>query len=57
MEGTVTCCYACGRDLTPDLPAAGHDGLGYPVCADCADGDDLADATYPERHEPAKEAA
>ena len=53
----MTCCYACGRDLTPDLPAAGHDGLGYPVCADCADGDDLADATYPERHEPAKEAA
>jgi hypothetical protein len=30
------CCY-CGEQIGPD-GAAGHDGWGNPVCADCAAG-------------------
>jgi len=37
----MTACYACGRPMTDDLAVAGQDGHGNPVCADCADGDEL----------------
>lgn len=38
------CCY-CGREIGPEV-AAGHDGYGDPVCADCADGDEMPDARW-----------
>jgi len=42
----MTCAY-CGLPV-PAGAEAGCDGLGYPVCADCADGDDGETLTAPE---------
>ncbi len=37
-------CAYCGHELTDETEVAGHDGLGHPVCTDCADGDEPAEA-------------